>query len=168
MDSELNKSRSGYLGGQGRDSFCLPCACEFFKLPAVVSVVSDNKANKNNEDVVKKLKDVFSICFKNTKNCSICAATSPGLGTRHWQLVAANLERGGLECGEMTSDEASPFSSFSPFLSLHQTPQFLVATQKKQVRVLPPRERRGPPGPLSCWNCQLASDAFFSALSFHF
>ena len=111
-----------------------PCACEFFKLPAVVTVVSDNKANKNNEDVVKKLKDVFSICFKNTKNCSICAvATSPGLGTRHWQLVAANLERGGLEkCGEMTSDEASPFSSFFPFLSLsHSNPPIPGGYTKK-------------------------------------
>ena len=125
----------------GKDTWEAPAAVFFFvccslgEFNCKLQTKKQQKQQRRGQEIVPFLSFVY--------------APLPGPGTRHW-LVAVKVERGGLE-----TSQASPFffAFFAAFAFSPSKPPSAVGSPK-QVRILPPGERRGPPGPLSCWNCQ--------------
>ena len=78
----------------------------------------------------------------------LCAVARPGNPTR-----AGRGQSGAWRPRDKPSFAVFLCFPFAAFAFSPSKPPSAVGSPK-QVRILPPGERRGPPGPLSCWNCQ--------------
>lgn len=78
----------------------------------------------------------------------LCAVARPGNPT-----VAGRGQSGAWRPRDKPSFAVFVCFPFAAFAFSPSKPPSPVGSPK-QVRILPPGERRGPPGPLSCWNCQ--------------